>query len=200
MKKVLTCLALIVVLYSCKNGTSGSPKRTVAKFIEASKEGNITEVKKYITRSDAGLLEIGENFLSKLDPNGVNDMKDKMSKEFKEKAKDAKIELKDEQIDGDNATVNVEFMHDGKTETRPFSLIKEDGQWKISLISTGMKNAGSNKQDLQEAMKSLNMDSMKDVIGQGMEEFNKLDKDSLKRAIEQGLKDVEKLKEIPKDN
>jgi hypothetical protein len=55
-----------------------------------------------------------------------------MAKEFKEKTSNAKIEIKDEKIDGDNATVNVEFMLDGKRETRPFSLVKEDGLWKIS--------------------------------------------------------------------
>lgn len=198
MKKIITGLALIMVLYSCNSGTNGSPKRTVAAFIEASKQGNIAEVKKYITKSDASLLEMGESFLAKLDPNGAKDMKEKMSKEFKDKTKDAKIEIKDEKIDGDNATVDVEFTHDGKSESRPFSLMKEDGQWKISLLSTGMKNAGSNNPDAQGSMRSMNMDSLKGSISKGMEEFNKMNKDSLKKVIDEGMKNMEKLKDVPK--
>ncbi|MBC7887396.1 MAG: DUF4878 domain-containing protein [Ferruginibacter sp.] len=199
MLKTLSCLCLLIVLYSCKNGSPGSPKKAVADFIEASRKGDITEIKKYITRSDAGLLEMGENFIASMDPDRAKEMKDKMSKQFKDKTKDAKIEIKDELVDGDNATVNVEFILDGKPETRPFSLVKEDGQWKISLLSTGMKNAGSNQQDTREAIKNLDMDSLQGAIGKGMEEFNKMNKDSLKKVIEQGMKDVEKLKKIPKD-
>jgi Domain of unknown function (DUF4878) len=188
MKRIVSCIVLVIALYSCKNGMTGSPKTTVEAFIEASKDGNLTEVKKYITKSDAGMLEIGENFLAKIDSNAAKEMKDKMAKEFKEKSKDANIKIIDEKIDGDNATVNVEFTHDGKTETRPFSLIKEDGQWKISLISTGMKNAGSNDKDIQETMKNMNLDSLKGSIGKGMAEFNKLDKDSLKKLIGEKMK------------
>lgn len=199
MKKILTFVSLAIVVCSCQSGNTNSPKTTVASFIEASKTGNIAEVKKYITKSDAGLLEMGENFLAKLDPNGAKEMKDKMAKEFKDKTKDANIEIKDEKIDGDNATVQVEFTQNGKSETRPFTLIKEDGLWKISLLSTGMKNSGSNEQDVQEAMKSINMDSLKGAIGEGMKEFNKINKDSLKKVIEDGMKEVEKLKEISKE-
>ena len=200
MKRILTFVSLIIILYSCNSTQSGSPKKTVEAFIEASKEGNIAEIKKYITKSDAGMLAIGESFLAKLDSNAGKRMMDKMSKEFKDKTKDAKIEIMDEIIDGDNATVNVQFINDGKTETRPFSLVKEDGRWKISLLSTGMKNSGTNEQDMQEVMKTVNMDSLQGSISKGMEEFNKMNKDSLKKAIEKGMKDMEKLKEVPKEN
>jgi Domain of unknown function (DUF4878) len=197
MKKLLACIGLITLLYSCKTNNAGSPKGTVNAFIEASKSGNIAEIKKYITKSDASLLEIGESFISKLDPNAAKDMKDNMSKEFNDKASKAKIEIKDEKIDGDKATVDVEFIYDGKTENRPFSLIKEDGVWKISLLSTGMKNAGANQQD---EMKAMNMDSLKGAISKGMEEFNKMDKDSVKKVMEGAMKELEKLKDIPNKN
>ncbi len=194
MKRILAGLCLILFFYGCNNGTSGSPKATVTAFIEAAKEGNIAEIKKHITKSDAGLLDLGESFFAKLDPKSAKDMKDKMASEFKAKTKDANIEIKDEKMDGDNATVNVVFNLDGKRETRPFSLIKEDGQWKISLLSTGMNNAGSDSQDIQETMNTMNMDSLKAAISKGMEEFDKMDKDSLKKVIEEGLKDAEKQK------
>lgn len=219
MKRMLACLSLMIALYSCSSISSDSPKKTVASFIEAAKTGDLAEIKKYITKSDASLMDIGQSFLSKLDPEGGKNMMDKMSKEFKEKTKDAKFEIKDEKIDGDNATVNVEFMNEGKAETRPFSLVKEDGLWKVSLMSTGMKNSGGNQQDMEDAMKAMNMDSLKGAISEGMKEFNKIDKDSLnkmmqegmkefnkinqdslKKAMDEGMKELDKLKDIPKKN
>lgn len=199
MKKLFTGIFFLSIISSCNNGSSGSPKATVAAFIEASKTGNIDAIKKYITKSDAGLLDLGESFLAKLDPNGAKDMKEKMAKEFKEKTKDAKIEIKDEKIEGDNATVNVAFVYAGRTETRPFSLVKEEGLWKISLISTGMKNAGSNQQDGSDAMKAMDIDSLQGAISKGMEEFNKIDTDSLKKVMGDAMKELEKLKAIPKE-
>jgi hypothetical protein len=199
MKKILICICLISTLYSCKNAGTGSPKGTVASFIEASKSGNLADIKKYITKSDVSLLEMGEKMMEQFNPGGAKDMKDKMAKEFKDKTANATVEIKDEKIEGDNATVNVAFGVDGKTETRPFSLVKEEGQWKISLLSTGMKNAGANSEDSMKEMKSMNMDSIKNAIGQGMEEMKKMDKDSLKKVMDEGMKELEKLKDIPKN-
>ena len=200
MKRILTCICLVAVLYSCKNAGSGSPKDAVNAFIEASKTGNIAEIKKHITKSDVSLIEMGENMMAQFDPKRSQEMKDKMAKEFKDKAGNAKIEIKDEKVDGSNATVNVAFVVDGKTETRPFSLVKEEGLWKISLLSTGMKNAGSNAQGAMEEMKALNMDSLKGVISQGMEELNKINKDSLKSAMQEAMKEIEKLRVPSKNN
>jgi hypothetical protein len=187
-------------LYSCKNASSGSPKDAVNAFIEASKTGNIAEIKKHITKSDVSLIEMGENMMAQFDPKGSQEMKDKMAKEFKDKAGTAKIEIKDEKVDGNNATVNVAFEVNGKTDTRPFSLVKEEGVWKISLLSTGMKNAGADGMDAMDEMKALNMDSLKGAISQGMEEFNKIDKDSLKSAMQDAMKEIEKLKGSSKNN
>jgi len=193
MKRMLACLSLMIALFSCSSISPDSPRKTVVSFIEAAKTGDLAEIKKYISKSDASLMDIGQSFLSKLDPEGGKNMMDKMSKEFKEKTKDAKIEIKDEKIDGDNATVNVEFMNEGKTETRPFSLVKEEGLWKISLMSTGMKNSGGNQQDMEDAMRSINIDSLKGALNEGMKEFNKVDKDSLNKMMQEGMKEFNKI-------
>lgn len=193
MKRMLACLSLMIALFSCSSISPDSPRKTVVSFIEAAKTGDLAEIKKYISKSDASLMDIGQSFLSKLDPEGGKNMMDKMSKEFKEKTKDAKIEIKDEKIDGDNATVNVEFMNEGKTETRPFSLVKEEGLWKISLMSTGMKNSGGNQQDMEDAMRSINIDNLKGALNEGMKEFNKVDKDSLNKMMQEGMKEFNKI-------
>lgn len=195
MKKILSVLFVLTLLYSCKNAKTGSPTATVNSFIEASREGNFDEIKKYISRQDIGLMEMGERFLSNVDSNAANEMKNKISGEFKEKVKDTKIVVKNESVTGTNATVDVEFTHEGKTETRPFSLVKEDGQWKISLMSTGMNNSGKDKADVEEAMKSINLDSLQKSVREEMGEMSKLDKDSLDKVIREGMKELEKLKQ-----
>ncbi len=190
MKKIIAFLALAIVLYSCKSGSAGSPTATVKSFIEAAKSGNLEEVKKCISKSDVSMLEIGQSFLAKVNPDQAQQMKDKMAEKFREGTKDAKIDIGDEKIDGTNATVNVSFVHDGQTREQPFSLVKEDGQWKISLISTGMNSSGISQEEKDKAMQFMNSDSLGGVISKGMEEFNKLDKDSLKNMINEAMKQV----------
>ena len=195
MKNLCSVLLLLTLLYSCKSANTGTPTGTVNSFIEASRAGNFNEIKKHLSRQDISLMEMGERFLSNVDSNAANEMKNKFSSEFKEKVKDTKIVVKKETINGGTATVDVEFTHEGKTETRPFSLVKEDGQWKISLMSTGMNNSGKDKADIEEAMKSINLDSLKKSVQEEMGEMSKLDKDSLNKVIDEGMKELEKLKQ-----
>ena len=198
MKKLIPCFALLLFLYSCNNTQNNSPKSIVNSFINAGKKGDMEGLKKYITKSDLDLMQMGESMMAKFDSSGSNKMKDKMTAEFKEKTKNARAEAKDEKIDGDKAVVNVEFVNDGKSQLHPFNLIKEDGQWKISLLSSAMKNAGANNQDLKNAMQSINIDSIKGAMGEGIAEFNKMNKDSLKLVIEQAMKEVKKLQDSSK--
>jgi len=191
---MLFAFSVLLVLGSCNSNNAGSPKNTVSAFIDASKEGNLEEVKKHISKSDLSLIQMGENFLAALNPTGAKDMKDKMAKEFKEKTANADINIGDEKIDGDKATVDVSFKYEGKSETRPFSLIKEDGKWKVSLMSTGMKNAGTNEAEIKETIKNINIDSIQQALKMGMDEMNKIDKDSMKIMMQQAAKEIEKLK------
>ena len=195
MKNLLYSLGILILLYSCKSTGTSTPTATVNSFVAASREGNIDEIKKYISREDLGLIEMGERYISNVDSNAANEMKNKFSTEFKEKVKDAKIDVKKETIDGAKATVDVAFTVDGRTETRPFSLVKEDGKWKISLMSTGMNNSGAEKADIEAAMKSIDLDSLQKAVQEEMGEMSKLDKDSLNKVMREGLKELEKLKE-----
>ena len=193
MKRILPFICLSLILFSCKSELSDSPKKTVTAFIEAAKTGNIAEIKNQLTQSDVVLLEIGENLLAQFDSSGSNSMKDQLAKEFSAQTKEATIEIKDDKINGNNATVNVTFSSDGRTETRPFSLLKEDGKWKISLISTGLKNAGAKEQDIKKMLQSHNLDSLKQSITKGLQEqLNSINKDSLKKVIEDRMKTIEK--------
>lgn len=202
MKKTLPFICLFLILSSCQSELSDSPKKTVTAFIEAAKTGNIAEIKNQITQSDVGLLEIGENLLAQFDSTGSSSLKDQLAKEFSDQTKDATIEIKNDKIDGNNATVNVTFSSDGRTETRPFSLLKEDGKWKISLVSTGLQNAGVKEQEIKKMLQSHNLDSLKQSITKGLQEQLKtINKDSLKKVIEDRMKTIEKqLKAVEKSD
>lgn len=196
MRKLLVLMLLSAVIFQGCGGQSGSPKDVINSFLNAMKTGDLKVMKQYLTKSDVGYLEMAENMAKNF---GLGDSAtEKMQNEFKAKSKDASFEVKDEKINGDNATVNVAVTQNGKTETQPFELKKEDGKWKVSLMSTGLNRAGMSSEDMQKAMegvKKLNSDSIADMLKKSQEELKKLNMDSLTDKIKSSSKDLEKLGE-----
>ncbi len=200
MKKITILILYAALISSCNNLVRNSPKTVVASFIEAAKKGDMESLKKYITSQDLALLQMGENFIAKLDSSAVREMKDKMSAELRNKTGNAQIDIKDEKIEGDNATVNVHFKIYGKENLQPFLLKKEEGQWKISMSSTGMNNTGMSKGNMEEGMTQLNeglknMDGLKDSINKAMKAFKNINTDSLKKIIDGNKEQLDKIKE-----
>jgi hypothetical protein len=206
MRKLIVFIMAVAVtaLVGC-GGPSGSPKGVVNGFLNAMKAGDVKEIKKYITASDVSLIEAAENLAKSL---GQGDkMDEKMQNEFKEKSKNVSFDVKGEKIEGDKATVEVAVTENGKTETQPFELKKEKGEWKVSLVSTGMNRAGVSQEDMQkgmeglkegmDAMKNISADSLAAIIKKGQEEFKKanINLDSLAEAMKKGGKDIEKMAE-----
>lgn len=166
-----------------------SPSATVESMFAAMKNGNMEDIKKFITKKDVQFMESAEKLMNSVDPDAITKMKAKMGEEFKNKVKDVKYTLKNEKIDGDKATVDAEVIDNGKTDTHSFNLVKEDGAWKISLLNSGdgmfnsMKgDRGAGSQDLEkglEKLKNMNPDSLKMLMQKGMEAM-----DSMKNAME----------------
>ena len=63
-----------------------------------------------------------------------------------------------------------------------------------------MNNAGINEKDATDQMKSMNLDSLKGALDQGMKEFNKINNDSMDKVMKDAMKELEKLKEVQKEN
>lgn len=169
-----------------------SPTATIDAMFTAMKNGNMDDIKKFITKKDVQFLESAEKFMNSIDPDAITKMKAKMGEEFKAKVKDVKYTLKNEKIDGDKATVDAEIIENEKKDTHTFNLVKEDGAWKMSLLNSGdgmfnsMKgDMGRGSQDLEkglEKLKNMNPDSLKmlmEKMQKGMENL-----DSLKNAME----------------
>lgn len=193
-------IAIFPVLFAaCSSSSSSSPTGVVNAFIEASKKGDVDGVKKYITQQDLQLLEPGEKAMAMFDSTKKNSIKEKMAEKFKENTKDAKIDVGNEKIDGDNATVEVTHTNEGKPETIPFALKKENGEWKISLVSTGMKASGMTQEQANEKLKEAtdainNMGNIKDSVAKAMEQLKGINTDSLKMIMNEAKDKLEKMK------
>lgn len=191
--------AIAAILFSCTNTNpaADSPKGVVNAFIESSRQGDIDGIRKYITEQDAKLLDMGMQFLNMLDSGQQKKMKEEMAEQFKEHTKDVKIDIGNEKIDGDKATVDVSTTREGKTETQPFTLKKENGQWKISLVSTGMKSSGMTEEEMDTQSKKMENDlkGAGDSLAKKLQQLRKIDPDSLKKMLNKGMQEAEKLQE-----
>jgi hypothetical protein len=183
MKKILLFISVAFVFAAC-NTAGNSPKATVDAMLTAMKSGNLDDVKKFITKEDIATMEsleqLGSNILS---ADAIKKAKEKMGSEFKDKAANAKYTLKDEKINGDNATVTAEVEENGKTDTHTFDLKKEDGAWKISLFGAN-SGFGGDMGKMKDQMKNMNMDSL---MGKMKEEMKNVNMDSLMDKAKEGM-------------
>ena len=143
MNKLILALVLLVSFAGCKEEPANPPTAVLDGMFTAMKNGNIEEMKKYITKTDVAMLEAAEKFLTAADPEGVPKIKAKMIEKMKERASQVQYTLKNEKIDGDHATVEAEIItkdtaaQNGKKITKQtFELVKENNAWKISTFQT----------------------------------------------------------------
>ena len=185
MKKIILLLCLAAGFAACNSKTDqGSPTGAIDAMFTAMKNGNMDDIKKFITKQDVAFLESAEKFMVSVDPEAIKKMKAKMGDEFKAKVKDVKYTLKNEKVDGDKATVDAEVTDEGKVNTHTFNLVKEDGAWKISLLNSGdgmfnsMKgNMGPDHKDMEEGLeklKQMNPDSLKMLMKKGLQALDSL--------------------------
>ncbi len=185
MKKIILLLCLSTGFEACNTkNDQGSPTAAIDAMFTAMKNGNMEDIKKFITKKDVAFLESAEKFASSIDPQAIEKMKTKMADQFKEKVKNVKYTLKNEKVDGDKATVDAEVTEEGKVNTHTFNLVKEDGAWKISLINSGdgmfnsMKgNMGPGGKDLEEGLeklKNMNPDSLKMLMQKGLQALDSM--------------------------
>jgi len=187
MKKIFFALCLLAGFAACNSKSDqGSPSASIDAMFTAMKNGNIDDVKKFITKKDVAFFESAEKFASSIDPEAIQKMKAKMSEQFKAKVKDVKYTLKNEKIDGDKATVDAEVIEEGKVNTHTFNLLKEDGAWKISLINSGDGMFNSMKGDMGPGGKD---------IEEGLEKLKQMNPDSLKMLMQKGLKALDSMSE-----
>lgn len=183
MKKILFALCVAACLAGCSN-ESATPTATIDGMLAAMKMGSIDSMKKYITRSDAAMIEAAEKILTAVNPGAVSKIKEKIITEMKTAAGGIQYKLKSQKINGDNATVEADVTHEGKTTAHTFELVKEDGAWKIALSKPG--------NDIFNSMKG-NLGNEKPDLRTGLEKLEKMDKDTLKMLLDKGAQALDSL-------
>ena len=116
MKKILGMLAMALCLIGC----SKSPDKVAMAFLEAVADGNLEKAAEYAAKDTKPAIKV----MAAVPGSG---------EQMKKECEGAKFKAVDTKIDGDKATVKIETTKDGKTETEDIKLVKEDGEWKVSV-------------------------------------------------------------------
>lgn len=189
--KFFALFFLTIIFVSCKDEPATPPAAVVDEMFSAMQQGNIENMKKHITKSDVNLLETAEKFMTSIDPEGIQKIKDRMQTELKDRSKNIQYSIKKETIDGDRATIEAEIIDNNpsedtakKTITQTFELVKEDNAWKIALTKPG--------NEMFNSMKG-NMGARNGSLKDGVEKMKQMDPDSLKMLIQKGLQALDSL-------
>ncbi len=129
LKALVPVTLLLFALAGCKLLSSSSPTSTFKTFFEAQKKKDVAAMKKTLSKSSLQMMEKAAKAQNKTVDQAIADgfnspggKSDKMP------------ETRNEKIDGDNATLEVNDEDSKKWETLYF--VKEDGDWKIALDKT----------------------------------------------------------------
>ena len=126
-RPLVPIVLVLLALTSCKFGSS--PTATFKTFFEAQKKKDIAAMKKTLSKSSLQMMEkeakAQDKTIDQAITEGFNSPGGKSEK---------MPETRNEKIDGDNATLEVNDEETKKWETLYF--VKEDGDWKIALDKT----------------------------------------------------------------
>ena len=136
---VVALSLLILSVLACKSsGLGSSPTSTYKAFFDAQKKKDVAAIKKTLSKGSLDMME-----------KAAREQKKTVDEALKEglenpAAKADKVPpTRNEKIDGNNATLEVQDEESKKWETMYF--VKENGDWKIALdktIEEALKNLG----------------------------------------------------------
>lgn len=115
--RILTLVLFVTVLTSCKK--HAAPQEVALSFMHAIQDSNFDLARDYATKESQQVIQLYSFF----DARRNNTERDKIKK--------AGIEVIGTEEDGDKATVTV--LNSSSKQKERLQLVKENGQWKISL-------------------------------------------------------------------
>lgn len=119
---------LLLTVFACKFGSS-SPTSTFKAFFEAQKKKDVAAIKKTLSKGSLDMMEKAAKEQKKtVDEALAEGLNSPASKS------DKMPETRNEKIDGNNATLEVQDEDSKKWETMYF--VKEGSDWKIALDKT----------------------------------------------------------------
>jgi len=196
MKKIITAICLAATLAACRPEPATAPTAVLDGMFTAMKNGQVDSMKKYITSQDIAMLEAAEKFMTGIDPGAMKTIRERITGEIRENAKNYEYHLKNEKINGDRATVEAEIVSkipdstgSIKKTSHTFELVKENDAWKIALSKPG--------NEMFNSMKG-NMGSREPDLKEGLEKLQKMDRDTLKLMLEKAKQALDSIDRIKK--
>ncbi|CAL1517552.1 DUF4878 domain-containing protein [Chitinophaga sp. MM2321] len=117
-RRILTMAVLATLLLtSCKK--RATPQEVALAFMHAIQDSNFDQARDYATKESQQVIQIYSIFDGR------------RSDAEREKIKNAKIEVVETEENGDNASVTI--LNSSAHQKEILQLVKESGQWKISL-------------------------------------------------------------------
>ena len=126
---IMVIIAVAAIAAACDKGGGASPTATFKAYYEASKNKDVDGVKRTFSKTTLELFEKQAK-----EQNKTIDEMFKMGMDQKPITGNLP-EMRNEKIDGDNATLEIKDEKSGRWDTLTF--VKEDGRWKIALDKFG---------------------------------------------------------------
>lgn len=138
--KNLKLIGLMVIVFlataACKLGSS--PTATFKAFYEAQKKKDVAAIKKTLSKGSLAMLEKTAKDQNKTVDAAISEGLEKPGSKTEKMP-----EIRNEKIDGNNGTLEVQDDDTKKWDTMYF--VKEDGDWKIAIdkmIEEALKKLG----------------------------------------------------------
>ena len=138
LKPICAAVVIVFAALACSRFTS-SPTNTFKAFYEAQKKKDVEGMKKTLSKGSMAMLEKGAKEQNKTVDKALSE-----GLESPGGKTDKMPEYRNEKIDGDNATLEVQNEESKKWDKVYF--VKEDGEWKLALDKTVeelLKNLGT---------------------------------------------------------
>ncbi|WP_084185480.1 nuclear transport factor 2 family protein [Chitinophaga niabensis] len=117
-RRIVFLMCVLGVLFtSCKKRPE--PQEVAMEFMHAFQESNFERAKEFATKESQQVILLYSIFDGKRNENE------------REKIKNAQLKIVDHKEDGDKATVTI--LNSSANQQETLQLVKENGQWKISL-------------------------------------------------------------------
>ncbi len=138
MKHVLIALAVIGGLAACSRG--GEPEAVIEELARVGETGRCDRLPELITKASRDMVG------AKLETACKAGIEARKTDPKKAERKLKRLNVLNKTENGDKTTVRAEpeYEDGSKESAQDFVMVKEDGQWRIDLLATGMAaNGGS---------------------------------------------------------
>ncbi len=119
MRKILAVISVagLVIMTCGGGGGAGSPEDAVNGMFTALKNADIDAMMQYMPESERET---------------ISDEDREMAESMLGMMSDIEFEILNSEVDGDNATVTINFTFMGDTQEQDIDLMKENGRWVVT--------------------------------------------------------------------